>query len=195
MSIMEKNSPIHLQEVIFGSSDPVISRQIAKLLKQGKIKKIAPRMYTGRLQDEPSVIILKNLFVVLGHLYAGAVLSHRSAFEFKPTPSGHIFLTYTYTKNIKLPGITLHFQKGEGPLEGDNQFIGELYVSGEARKYLENLQESRKKGETSKTMPVEWIEEKLEQIIQVHGEAHLNQLRDQAREIAPRLGKIGRAHV
>ena len=188
MSIMEKNSPIHLQEVIFGSSDPVISRQIAKLLKQGKIKKIAPRVYTGRLQDKPSVIILKNMLVIIGNLYAGAVLSHRSAFEFKPTPSGHIFLTYTYTKNIKLPGITLHFQKGEGPLEGDNQFIGELYVSGEARKYLENLQESRKKGETSKTMPVEWIEEKLEQIIQVHGEAHLNQLRDQAREIAPRLG-------
>ncbi|MFN5647759.1 MAG: hypothetical protein ACK458_09615, partial [Sphingobacteriales bacterium] len=60
---MEKNSPIHLQEVVFGSSDPVISRQIAKLLKQGKIKKIAPRVYTGRLQDEPSVIILKNLLV------------------------------------------------------------------------------------------------------------------------------------
>lgn len=46
--------------------------------------------------------------------------------EFKPTPAGHIFLTYTYTKKISLPGITLRFIKGNGPIEGDNLFSGPL---------------------------------------------------------------------
>jgi Fic family protein len=184
---MENNSPIHLQELVFGSSDPAVSRQISRLEKQGKIKKISPRIYSGKLQDEPADIIRRNLFFILGHQYPGAMLSHRSALEFKPTGAGHIFLTYSYTKNIQLPGVTLHFLNGPGPLEGDNKFTGELYVSGQARAFLENLQTSRKKGEASKTLSVYAIEEKLEQIIQVHGESKLNQLRDQAKQLAGML--------
>ena len=37
---MEKNIPIHLQEMILRSSDSGISRQIAKLEKAGKIGKL-----------------------------------------------------------------------------------------------------------------------------------------------------------
>ncbi len=185
---MEKNLPIHLQELIFGSSDPEVSRQITSLEKQGKIKKIAPRIYSGKLQDTAEEIVRRNLFVILGRQYPGAVLSHRSALEFKPTPGGHIFLTYSYTKNIQLPGLTLHFLNGPGPQESDNRFIGELYVSSQARAFLENLQTSRKKGDESKTLPLDLIEEKLEQIIQVHGEDKLNQIRDDAKQVSRNLG-------
>ena len=80
---MEKNLPIHLQEVIFGSSDSSISKKISQLEKEGKIRKLAPRLYTGNLEDEPNKIIRRNLFSILGHLYPNALLSHRSALEFK----------------------------------------------------------------------------------------------------------------
>ena len=53
-------------------------------------------------------------------LYPGAILSHRSAFEFQPTEEGHIFLTYTYTKKGNLSGITLRFLEGHKPIKGDN---------------------------------------------------------------------------
>jgi Fic family protein len=185
---MEKNIPIHLNEIIFGSSDSTISKKISKLEKNGEIRKIAPRIYTSNLNEPPEEIIRRNIFSILGNLYPESVLSHRSAFEFKPTSSGQIFVTYTYTKKISLPGIDINFLKGSGPIQGDNPFSGELFVSQPARAFLENLQVSRKPGPESKTLTFPEIEEKLEQIIRVNGEGELNAVRDKAKEISVILG-------
>lgn len=184
---MEKNIPLHLQDIIFGSSDPATSQQIAKYVREGKLKKIAPRLYTGKLNDSAEDVIKRNLFNIVGALYNGAVLSHRSAFEYRPTESGMLFLTYTYTKKIELPGVTLSFIAGHGPIEGDTRMF-ELSVSQQARAYLENMQVSRKPGSHSKTLSLEQIEEKLEKIIQINGDQEINRLRDRAREIAGPLG-------
>ena len=185
---MNKNLPIHLQEIIFGSSDSAISQQISKLEKAGEIRKIAPRIYTSNLEEEPAAIMRRNLFVILGGLYDGAVLSHRSAIEFEPTESEQIFVTYKYTKKIKLPGLTIRFLEGKGAIDGDNLLSAGLYAAQKERAVLENLQVSRKSGPDSKTLPKSVIEEKLETIIRVHGETGLNKFRDKAREIAQELG-------
>ncbi len=126
---MENKLPIHLQELIYSSNDPNISRQITAFEKKGIVKKISPRIYTTNLTESSESIIQRNIFQIIANLYPGAVLSHRSAFEYKPTETGNIFLTYTYTKKIKLPGIILNFLQGIGPIEGDNPFAGNLFVS------------------------------------------------------------------
>lgn len=185
---MENNIPIHLQEVIFASSDTAISRQLGKLEETGQIKKIAPRIYTSNFNESTDVIIRRNIFTILGKLYPGAVLSHRSALEFTPTTANQIFVTYTYTKKIELPGITIRFIEGLPAIDGDNPFSGELFVSQQERAFLENLQSSRQVGPTSKTITLPEIESKLEQIVQVKGEDGLNQFRDKAREIGNKLG-------
>jgi len=184
---MENILPIHLQEIILGSSDPKISKQISRLEKAGKIRKIAPRVYSSNLTEPVEIIIRRNLFTILGKLYPGALLSHRSALEFKPTNAGHIFLTYTYTKKISLPGVTIRFLEGNKPIKGDNPFSGELYVSQKSRAFLENLQLSRNTGPTSKCLTLPEIEEKLENIIRINGEDELNKVRDCARTIAEEL--------
>lgn len=179
--------PIHLQEVVLSSSDPVQSAQISKLEKAGKLKKIAPRIYTSNLEDNPEDIIRRNIFFILGKLYPGALLSHRSALEFKPTTTNLLFITYSYTKKIQLPGLTLRFLEGHGPVAGDNPFSGELYASQLERALLENLQVSRRPGPESKTLTLPEIEQRLEQIILVKGEQGLNALRDQARKLSYQL--------
>jgi hypothetical protein len=184
---MEKNSPLHLQEIIFGSSDSTLSKQLSVLLKEGRIRRIAPRIYSSNLQEEPKVIVRRNLFFILAHLYPGAVLSHRSAFEFQPTSTGQLFLTYTYTRKAELPGITIRLLEGKGPLEGDNPLKGELYASQKARALLENLQPSRKPGPDSKTLAIPEIEKRLEEVIRVNGEIELNKIRDKARTISEEL--------
>lgn len=184
---MENNIPIHLQEVIFTSNDVALNKQLAKLESAGQIKKIAPRIYTSNFNEPEETIIRRNIFTILGKLYPGAVLSHRSALEFKPTTANQIFVTYTYTKKIELPGITIRFMEGMPAIEGDNLFSGELFVSQQERAFLENLQSSRQIGATSKTITLPEIESKLEQIVQVKGEEGLNQFRDKAREIADKL--------
>jgi len=181
---MEKNRPIHLQEVICSSQDSKISKQITKLLSAGVIRKIAPRVYSSNLEEPIEGIIRRNLFQILGTLYPGTMLSHRSAFEFQPTKTGQIFLTTSYTKKVKLPGITIQFLTGHSPIEGDKKFSGELYASQKARAFLENLQVSKKLGSTSKCLSLPEIEERLEQIIRVNGEDEINKLRDQASAIS-----------
>lgn len=185
---MEKNRPIHLQEIICSSPDAKISKQITKLLSAGVIRKIAPRVYSSNLDEPIEGIIRRNLFQILGTIYPGTMLSHRSAFEFQPTKTGQIFLTTSYTKKVKLPGITIQFISGPSPIEGDNKFSGELSASQKARAFLENLQATKKLGSESKCLSLPEIEERLEQIIRVNGEVEINKLRDQARGISEQLG-------
>lgn len=185
---MENILPLHLQEIISSSSDPAVSKQLSKLEKAGKIRKIAARIYTPNFTDSPETVVRRNLFTILGKLYPGAVLSHRSALEFQPTPAGHIFLTYSYTKKIQLPGVTLRFMKGHGAIEGDNPLSGELYASQLERALLENLQPSRQSGPASKTCQLMEVENRLEQVVRTRGETGLNELRGRAREIALKLG-------
>jgi hypothetical protein len=130
------------------------------------------RIYTSNFSDEPAAIIKRNWFHILSGLYPEALLSHRSGLEFVPTPNGHIFLTYTYTEKVQLPGLTIQFLKGPSKNEGDNVFFGRLHSSQEARAFLENFQDTRRKSAEPKTL----------------GENGLNNLRDKAKEISSTLG-------
>jgi hypothetical protein len=181
---MENN--LHRQEIIFGSSDSSTSQKISRLEKQGKIRKLANRIYSGNLRDNPEVIIKKNIFNIIGVLYPNAIVSHRSAIELKPTEIDKIFVTHKYTKETKLPGLIIQFIKGKGPIAGDHKFAN-TYYSNRERAILENLQISRKKGPESKTLPIELIEEKLNQIIIINGEDALNEVRDKCRHISEEL--------
>lgn len=184
---MGKITPSKVQEIIFASSEKKESKRITGLLKEKLIRKIATRIYTSNLEEEPVVIIKRNWYSILANLFPNAVLSHRSALEFKPTLQGHIYLTYPYSSNVHLPGLSVHLLKGSGPIEGDNPFFENLFASQEARAFLENLQETRKKGEESKILPISEIEEKLDTIIRARGEKGLNTLRDKARVISTGL--------
>ncbi|MDQ6763250.1 MAG: Fic family protein [Bacteroidota bacterium] len=184
---MEKNPSAHLQEIVFGSGDKKTSRIVSTLIKKGAAKKIAPRIYTTNLHDSSESIIKRNWFRILATQYPKSLLSHRSALECKPTPKGHIYVTYSYTKKVSLPGLIIHFLQGHEPMERDNSFFGELYLSQQARAFLENFQQSRKNDEESKTLTREQLEEKLESIIRVKGESGLNELREKAMEVAPVL--------
>ena len=184
---MGKIPPSKIQEIIFASSERNESRRITSLLKGKLIRKIASRIYTSNLEEDPAVIIKRNWYLILANLYPNAILSHRSALEFKPTSTGHIFLTYSYPSNVQLPGLKIHLLKGFERIEGDNPFFENLYASQEARAFMENLQETRKDGEESKCLSVSEIEEKLDTIIRVRGEQSLNALRDTGREISSTL--------
>ena len=176
-----------LQEIIVGSKER--SKEIQELEKQKLIRKIAPRLYTTVFEEVPEKIVGRNWYRIVSELYPEAMLSHRSALERRPTPGGHLYLTYTYTDNIELPGLHLHFLKGPAAREpGDAPFFGNLKASGLARAYLENLQAKRGKGEGAKTLTREELEEKIEAFLRVKGEKALNRVRDEARTIAPELG-------
>ena len=176
-----------MSELIFGSANRKENYKISKMLKAKQIRKIAPRVYSTNLEEDPSEIVRRNILEILANLYSGAVLSHRSAFEFKPTSTNQIFVTYTYTKKIKLPGVTINFLKGKGSIKGDNKIFGELYASSKERAFLENMQIAKKIGPNSKTLGIPQVEEKLDNILVTNGEDGLNNIRDKAKEASQTL--------
>ncbi|KUO62924.1 cell filamentation protein Fic [bacterium BRH_c32] len=177
-----------MKELIFSSADRKENYKISKLLQKKKIRKIAARIYTTNFEEEPAVIIKRNILEILGNLYPNAILSHRSAFEFRPTVTDNLFVTYKYTKKVKYPGIIINFLQGKSPIEGDNKMIGELFVASEPRRILENLQQTKKTGPDSKTLSISQVEEKLDDILRIKGKSGLNDLRDRARQISTILG-------
>lgn len=179
---------IRLQELLFGSSDKTESAKIGAMERKGIIRKIAPRIYTSNLEEAPEVIIKRNWFRILSNQFPGVVLSHRTALEFMPAEGGHVFVTHTYTRNNRLPGLTIHFLEGPSRQENDNVFFENLFASQEARAFLENMQQSRDRGDVSKTLSISQIEERLDLIIRSRGEDAINELRDNAKRLAPVLG-------
>lgn len=175
------------KEIIFASSDPNISRQISAHEKSGKLQKIAPKIYTSNMIDSLENIIRRNIIDILVWRYPGAIISHRSAKEMRPTKEGNFYLTTTYSKKVKdLPGITIILQKGPIADKDDLPYNG-IYISSEYRWMLENMQPSRKNAETSKVLPISEIESRLEKILLIAGESKLNEYRDKLRDVSERL--------
>ena len=182
---MKKNT--NLPEILIASSDKKMSAMITRLKKEEKLYRIASRVYTTNLTDTPENIVRRNLYKIIGQLYPGALISLRSAFELRPSADGHFYLTYAYTKNISLPGITLHLVAGPKPIEKDIPYLDGLFISNPARAYLENLQLSYVRNGVSKCITQAQLEEKLEKKLLTNGEKELNRLRDEAREISGQL--------
>ena len=104
---MAKNKSLaNVMEIVMATSDKSLSQQRTSI-KEGLLRKIAPKIYTTNLEDNPDVIIRRNVFIYLGNSIL-VVISHRSAYELKPTADGDIYLTYSYSKNISLPGLKVH---------------------------------------------------------------------------------------
>ena len=186
---MAKNNMINVLEIVMASSDKKDANPKSSMIKEGTLRKIAPKVYTTNMEDSPETIVARNLFYILGQLFPHAVISHRSAFELRPTETGDIFLTYNYSRNVSLPGVTVHLLEGPMGTEHDMPFIENLFVSSNERRMLENLQKGRaRNGSVSKCMPREIIEENLEKMLQVNGETGINAFRDKAREVAKELG-------
>lgn len=176
------------KEIIFASSDPNVSRQISLMEKAGKLRKIAPRLYTSNTVDSLENITRRNLIDILVWRYPKAIISHRSAKEMRPTADGNFYMTTTYSKKATdLPGITINLLKGPSADEEDMPYNG-IYIAGEYRWMLENVQASRRTAESSKSLPIADIENKLEKILLLGGEPKLNEYRDRLKFVSERLG-------
>ena len=69
--MLEKNLQ-SLNEVIIGSARPDVAKLLLRLKRDGRIKRIAPRIYTTNLTDSAENIIRRNLWAIAGNLWPGA---------------------------------------------------------------------------------------------------------------------------
>ncbi|MEX1211968.1 MAG: Fic family protein [Balneolaceae bacterium] len=170
-------------------SNTQISSQVSQAVADGKLKKIASKLYTKNLVDEPELIVKRNWYHLLREYFPDALIADRTALENRPAGDGSVFIVSDKKRRVELPGITFYPRKGYGRIESDLPFINDLYITSEPRALLENMRPSRARtSSVSRTLSREEMEKKLDKLIRLKGAHHINRIRDKAGIIADELG-------
>jgi hypothetical protein len=184
-----------LPEIVFTPpNDNAAAQRISRMRQQGLLRQLYRGVYTSNLNAEDADVVRRNWSRILDYLAPGCVLSHRSAFDTKPK-DGLVYISRAEgRRDLELPGLTFKglVKPSLGPLvnterpgAADVAYQG-FYVSSQPRAYLENLTADKRMAprQLSRTE----IEERLEKLITLRGARAANALRDDAREVAERLG-------
>ncbi len=176
-------------EVFF--SNTADSRAVRNLMRAGRIRHVAGRIYTKNLDDPLEQVVRRRAWDVAAGMFSGAVIVDRTAFEMSPTgEEGSVFLCSDTARVVRLPGLVLNCRRGPGPAYGDRPFLeGGLYLSSWPRRFLDNMRASRARTGTRRTLSQAEIEERLQALLANQGEGELNRLRDDASKIAQELDR------
>lgn len=185
---MPKNPLADLPEVFV--SNAAITSAVSRAVASGSLRQIGSKLYTSNVVDAPEAIVRRHLWPLVAAYLPGALIVDRTAIESRPAADGSIFVVADRKRDIELPGITIRSRSGAGPLDTDRPFIGGLFLSSTARAWLENMAPSRRRnGETSRTLTREELEHRLDDVVRRNGNDALNTIRDDARRIAPLIGR------
>lgn len=165
-------------------------RAIRRRAAAGELLQLAEGIYTSKVGSDPATVVRQSWLQITGHLFPGAVLSHRSAFDGGPR-DGRLYITRPgRRRSIALPGLEIEVIPGHAPIE-DERFrdrqLQELFLASEPRRYLDNLMRTR--GWVERSLPDSDLEAKLETLIKVQGITGLNRLRDHCRTLATLTGQ------
>lgn len=169
--------------LLYVELSPAQIRATQRRLREGTLKRIAAGVVTSLPEEAWPALIARERIRILAELYPKAVVGPRSAFNGGVPNDGVMYLTYSYTKRMDLPGMTVQLVAGHGPAQGDAPMMGkELYFPSMPRVLLENLTISR--GKVQKSVGKADVEQRLIDTCEARGEEALNTLRDQARALA-----------
>lgn len=176
-------------ELVFSTART--AKAIKRQEQSGKLRRVARGIYTTNLGDDLGMVVRRNAEDIIDHLFPGAVVSHRSAFEFgdRANRPEHLFLTLPKAPRLlRLPGLTIHVLRGPGPSANDPPYR-KFYLSSRERAFLENLSPGRERGGARKNLPRKELERRL---VEGRGletlDTYLNGIRDRARGEAEKLG-------
>lgn len=175
-------------------SDTTTSRAVSRAAGQGRLRKLASRLYTSNLKDAAEAIVRRNLWQIVGGYFPGALVADRTALENAPAADGSVCLIADREADIALPGITLRPRKGHKALASDRPFIAGLHLCSTARAYLENMRSSRSRGGlVSRTLLRKELGERLDAFLRLSGEDAIKRLRDEIRVLAKPLDMMEEA--
>jgi hypothetical protein len=178
------------QRAVFFSSTAT-SRSVRSLLRAGRVRHVAGRLYTKNLNEPLEAVVRRHAWDVAAGMFPGAVIVDRTAFAAQPSgPEGSIFLCSDTARVVRLPGVVLNCRRGPGPARDDTPFLSDaLYLSSWPRRFLDNMRPARARSGTRRTLSRPELEAQLEMLLANQGEDELNKLRDAARAVAKEVGR------
>lgn len=193
MSSIPAKSPARIVDAMPEAfvSDARISNEVSRRVADGRLRKLATRLYTRNSEDGAREIVRRNLWEIVAGYFPGALIADRTALELNPAEDGSVCLVSPRGAEIELPGVVLRPRRGADPQPDDLPFMHRgLYLSSRARAYLDNLRASRtRRGRVPRTLPRVEIEEHLEKLMAAAGLDACNRLRDDARRIATNIDR------
>jgi Fic/DOC family len=178
----KKFMPDGFDEIVFSTAET--SRQVNYAVHQGRLRPIARGLYTSNATQPLEAVVRQNAWRIVAGYFPGAVVSDRTALEFKPAQDGSIFIV-AKQRTVELPGLIIRARPGTGPVDGDSRWMGEeLFMSSVPRAVLENLRPSRARSGPRRTLRGDELEEWLDKHT-ANDPGRLNVLRDAARKVAP----------
>ena len=177
--------------------DDVASRAtLSKAVRDGRIRRIAPRLYSADLESSADEIVLANRWPILGRLLPGALIADRSAAEDGRVTGGRLFVVADTTrKSIGLPGLEVRIRPGtpfDAPV-ADPLWSDGLRMSSPARTLLDNLTESRRRdGKAARTLTLSEIEDWLARKAIAWDIRRIERLRTEATALAEAAGAADR---
>lgn len=157
-----------------------------RLADAGALRRVSHGLYTENLGEPIERVVRRNWLQVLGLKYPGAVLVGRSAILARPTDGGHLYLDANDRRSVDIVEVgplKIVLRPGPGALPGDTDLSG-VFLSSRARTALDNLIESRDGNAPAWTVGKRELEDWLTNLADRHGESELNQIRDDARQLA-----------
>jgi len=174
---------------LYFATDPKRGAVLSKQYRYGELHRIRAGVYSDSADPQDIEQLLNSRWADLAqYLFDNPVAVFRTAVELKPHQN-HLYLTADGLKRriLKVEDLWIHIEPGSTGI-GVEPFLFNMRRSNVARQLLENLAPSRQKNDIKKNLGREWVEEELVKILQRRGESGLNQLRDEARVLAPELG-------
>lgn len=174
--------------VFFG--DVASGATLSRATKDGRIRRLAPGLYSADLHSDPAELIARNRWSVVARFVPDAVIADRSAAE-GGMPVGGVLTVVSNerTEDVNLPGLVVSPRPGPGPLDDDNSWPGGLHLTSDARTLVDNLAVSRgRAGRPARTLSLDELEDWVVRTAQRRPEGWLESLRPRALELCEELG-------
>ncbi|MBX3030942.1 MAG: Fic family protein [Chloroflexi bacterium] len=171
-------------DIIF--ADRATRANLAKAAKTGSIVRLTTGIYSGLRLSDPGRVAREHWREILAHELPGAVLVDRSARRTMPDDQGRVFVAHPRSRPLVMPGLSILPRRGPTQVDGDIDIGDGLRQSSIARGLLDNLA-----GDGQRYFDLAEVERWITDILDDHGADRLNAIRDEARGLAPVIGRRG----
>ena len=166
------------------------AKKLAARCQKGDLHRIRRGIYIDTQdQDEITKTLESKWPQIACYVFDKPIAIARTAAERKPA-AGRLYLATSNvnkTRTVKVGHLKLNIDPGNNSL-GVEPFALNMRRSNQARYLMENLRPSRGEENEKKTLGSKWVESDLVKTIGKWGEESLNEIRDEAKSIAPELG-------
>lgn len=180
--------PTNPGSVFFG--DVASGATLSRASKDGRIRRLAPGLYSADLRSDPAELIARNRWAVVVRFVPDALIADRSAAEGGMPVAGVLTVVSNERKgDVTLPGLIVAPRPGPGPVEDDGTWPEGLRLTSDARTLVDNLAVSRgRAGRPARTLSRDEVEDWVVRTAQRRPEGWLEALRPRALELCEQLG-------